>query len=81
MTQGERRLVIGVFGWVEVLAGIVNVVTWLVTGEFSRALTVLVALVVLSSGPFVVPALWQDLNDHKLPIEKTDGPGNAGEPT
>jgi hypothetical protein len=59
MTRRERWQMMAVFGWVEMIIGLVMIANRLVTGESSTPLTVTFALVVLSSAPIAIPLLWQ----------------------
>jgi hypothetical protein len=78
MTQRERRLVIATFGWVEFLICVIMVADSLINGRVYPALTILLALTVTASGPFVVPAMWQEWKDSRLYGKKPDEPGKAG---
>jgi hypothetical protein len=74
MTKRDRQVVVTTLGAVEFAIAVVGVLNWLLTGEFSHALTVLLLIVATGSAPFIVPAFLEELNSHKLPPGKSDEP-------
>lgn len=74
MTKRERQFVVATLGAVGFAISVVGTADFLITGRMYPALMVLFVLVALGGAPCILPAIWEELNSHRLPSKKPSDP-------